>query len=281
MGAGEQPSRSPVGEPFKAYWYSGQAELTRFDLEQYRYGEVHPGHAVLIFVTEDFLPDKQVKYEGGQADGPPVSVLKLNSTRKFYTGVYPYSIMTSVFTPVEPENPRTLKVSTSVQEWCGHTYQQLNFRRGRYESTLHSYFQEEADRESTVDGALLEDEIWTLIRLDPESLPVGEIEIIPGLQHARLLHTETTARQAVAERTVRDDPVEGSLTVYTVRYADPARSLEIRFQTGFPHAIVGWEESHGGDGERRTRAVRTHSTRLDYWNRNSVSDSEYRRLLGL
>ncbi len=53
-------------EQFKGYWYQGKAELTRYQLEQARYGEIHSGDAVLIFVTENFLLDKQVKHEHGQ-----------------------------------------------------------------------------------------------------------------------------------------------------------------------------------------------------------------------
>ncbi len=43
------------------YWYQGKAEITSYTLLQNRYKDVHPGSAVLVFVTEDFLTDKQVK----------------------------------------------------------------------------------------------------------------------------------------------------------------------------------------------------------------------------
>ena len=88
--ADQAASSAPAeGDAFKAYWYSGQAEINRYRLEQFRYGQNHTGDAVLIFVTEDFLPGKQVKYEHGQPGETPVSVLKLNFERKFVTGVYP------------------------------------------------------------------------------------------------------------------------------------------------------------------------------------------------
>ena len=79
-------------ERFGRYWYQGKAELTRYELRQARYGEIHSGEAVLIFVTEPFLPDRQVKLE--RADpSKGVTVLKLNAVRKFFTGIYPYSLM--------------------------------------------------------------------------------------------------------------------------------------------------------------------------------------------
>ena len=51
---------------FADYWHQGVAELTRYRLRQARYGEVYDGEAVLIFVTEPFLPDAQVKHEHGE-----------------------------------------------------------------------------------------------------------------------------------------------------------------------------------------------------------------------
>ena len=43
-----------VVDEFADYWYRGQAEITSYDLEQARYGELRSGTAVLVFVTEDF-----------------------------------------------------------------------------------------------------------------------------------------------------------------------------------------------------------------------------------
>lgn len=277
-GAGD-PARipSPGHDAFQSYWYRGQAELTRYELEQARYGEIHRGDAVLIFVTEDFLPQEQVKYGRPVPGGEPLSVLKLNFTRKFSTGIYPYSIMTSVFTPVAA-GARTLKVSSSTQEWCGHTYEQLNLRDGTYRGVLHSYFQEEADREIEIEQAVLEDEIWTRIRLDPGALPLGEIRLIPGLHWARLRHRPSRAERAVAALTAESG---GTARVYRIDYPDLSRSLAIRFEAAFPHPIVSWEERDGSAPGDVTRATRTHSIMTDYWNKHSVADGAYRQQLGL
>ncbi|MGB3364388.1 MAG: hypothetical protein WBB48_06385, partial [Thermodesulfobacteriota bacterium] len=115
-------------EEFKAYWYDGKAEITSYKLEQARYGELHEGYAVMVFVTEDFSKTKQVKLDNPQnANGDDVKVLKLNRIKKFDTGIYRYSMMDSVFTPVYiGEHPNTLKITSSSQEWCGNTFTQLN-----------------------------------------------------------------------------------------------------------------------------------------------------------
>ncbi len=111
---------------FKDYWYSGKAEITSYKLEQARYGEIHRGYDVLVFVTEDFSKQNHVKIDDPErARGDAVKVLKLNKIKKFGTGIYDYSMMDSVFTPVRKDDyPNTLKISSSTQEWCGHTYKQ-------------------------------------------------------------------------------------------------------------------------------------------------------------
>ena len=267
------------------YWYQGKAELTRYELHQARYGESHSGDAVLIFVTEDFLTDEQVKHEYG--DGTSESVLKLNFSRNFTTGIYPYSVMTSIFTPVNPAHPRSLKVTASAQEWCGHTYMQLNYRDSAYQGILRSYFQREGDQELSLEPALLEDELWTRIRLAPDRLPVGEIDLIPGAQYLRFAHRPIAVEPASAELIATKDPAlsEGPLRQYRIEYKNLPRKLTLTFEAEFPHAIVAWEETYA-QGRRTprwvtTRGVKTHTLLLDYWSRHSAADSTYRAQLGL
>lgn len=272
---------------FQQYWYQGQAELTRYDLQQSRYGEIHQGDAVLVFVTEDFWSDKQVKYEFGDKTAVVWPILKLNFTRNFLTGIYPYSLITSVFTPVDLKQGPTLKVTSSAQEWCGQTFTQLNYRNNEYHALLRSYFQGEGDRDFALQAVLLEDEVWTKIRLAPESLPTGEIEVIPGLQYRRFAHTELKVEKAVASRAVLDEAGSNGhrLVTYKLEYKSVPRSLEIKYEADFPYRIAAWEERHKPSFGRKewaiTRAVKTHSLMLDYWTKHGVADTTYRRQLGL
>lgn len=266
-------------QQFKKYWNQGKAELTRYELSQARYGEIHKGEAVLIFVTEPFLADKQVKYESGDSS-KAIQVLKLNFTRKFYTGIYPYSLMTSVFTPVDYQKNRTLKVTTSSQEWCGSMFLQMNFRNNHYESEIRSYFQAEGDQNLTVNTSWLEDEIWTRIRLAPDTLPAGNIELVPGSQYIRLWHQQLIPQKAIAAL-----KEEGNLRTYSIEYIDIKRKVQIQFEKAFPYTITKWEETQpGGFGDSAlltTQAVRTKSLLLDYWTRHNNKDDHYRKELGL
>lgn len=287
LGRAADPQDPLASAPWKAYWYNGEAELNRYRLEQSRYGQVREGDAVLIFVTEDFLPDTQVKFEGHPAPDKPVSVLKLNATRSFITGVYPYSTMTSVFSPVNIRVPHAYKVTTSVQEWCGHVFMQLNRRPRGYAGRSFSYFQAEGDRDFTLPSVLLEDEVWTKIRLQPESLPVGTFPAFPGTLFLRLLHRDAVPYDAIASITETTDPALSASPLKTWRIEYPAlkRSLAITFEAGFPYGILAWEETNaplgGRPGVETTRAIRTHSLKLDYWNRNGPDDTIYRSRLGL
>ncbi len=269
---------------FGSYWYQGKAELTRYRLEQARYGEIRKGDAVLIFVTEDFLAKTQVKHEYGKPTEPVVKVLKLNANRRFFTGIYPYSTLTSVFTPVEAIDQHSLKLSNSVQEWCGHVYAQLNLRDGHYELDSHSYFQKEADQRMQLPAAWTEDELWTKLRLNPALLPIGEIKILPSLLYLRLRHKPFELQKAVATLNDYSDPAlsPAPLKAYELVYQTVKRELKIVFEAEFPYKIVMWEEKVPGAKDWLvTRGIKTHELFLDYWNKNSEADSVYRKELGL
>lgn len=273
-------------DAFGDYWYQGKAEITSYELSQARYGENHPGQAVLIFVTEDFSASKQVKLD--RPDKVPddaIKVLKLNITRKFNTGIYPYSMMSSIFTPIDSDrHPRTLKVTTSSQEWCGHTYTQLNLEGDGYRAKLNSYFESEGDRELHWEGGIPEDELWNRIRLDPETLPVGKVRLIPGTIFQRLKHTAWGVHDAVALREAH--PSDAALSIYVVEYTDFKRRLSITFKKAFPHEIESWEEVYtSGFGpnaeELTTTATRKKRILSDYWRRHGTADTHLRRELGL
>ena len=275
-----------VSDTFNAYWYQGKAELTSYTLEQARYGEIHQGHAVLIFVTEDFSRSKQVKLDDpAQAGDDSVKVMKLNLTKKFNTGIYPYSMMTSVFTPVERKlNPQTLKITTSSQEWCGHTFVQMNLNDQSYRIQQNSYFESEGDKTLTLEGAIPEDELWTTIRLNPEDLPTGKLQLIPGTMFQRLRHLSWTIQSATAQL----KPVEGNsqLVAYTLTYPELERTLSIEFNKAFPHEIESWEETYQsgwGQGAKvlTTKAQRKKRILLDYWTKHNVADEVLRRELDL
>lgn len=284
----------PLPADFGKYWFQGKAELTSYDLTQARYGELHKGEAVLVFVTEDLSRKKQVKLDNpasAGADRQPV--LKLNLSKKFNTGVYPYSILTSTFTPLDlGADPHSSKVSMSVQEWCGNAFTQLNLGPKGYAVSQKSYFESEGDTETTLPAALLEDELWNRIRINPASLPTGDIHLIPSTIYCRLQHVPLRLEAATASlHTVPPSPEvasTGPTQAYTVAYAGPKQhTLNIYFEQAFPHHILGWDETYldsPGAAQPRlltTRATRRRSIMLDYWRTHNNADLAWRDSLGL
>jgi len=257
--------KKELSPEFKDYWYAGKAEISSYKLEQARYGEMREGKAVLVYVTEDFLPEKQVKADRQNPSNIPV--LKLNATKKFNTGIYPYSIMQSIFYPIS-NNQHAIKVSSSIQEWCGHVYAQLN-NREQFEIMSHSYFEKEADEHFKLYKTILENELWTQLRINPKSLPTGDLDIIPSFEYTRLRHIPIKSYKAKA--TLNNNS-------YSITYPKLNRTLDINFNPNFPFDILSWEESIG---KLTTKAIKLKTIQSAYWNKNSNKDETLRDTLQL
>ena len=259
-------------DQIRDFWFAG-AEISSFELSQSRYGKNHPGHAELIFVTEPFLTGKQVKNESGKGDS--TDVLKLNALTTFNTGIYSYRTMSSTFRPIDlGKFPHALKSTTSIQDWCGQAFQQSNFRDGKWQVQLRSYFQEAGDEDITIAGTYLEEELWITLRLDPKKLPVGNFESIPGAVFTRFNHkpiAAAKARGALEEK--------GKVSVYTISYPSLERVLSIGFDTEFPHVIRSWTEKTSSG--TTTAKLKKRLMNSDYWNLNDPGDAPKRRWLGL
>ncbi|UQD57356.1 septum formation inhibitor Maf [Flavobacterium sp. K5-23] len=265
-----------VSEEFKKYWYNGEAEISSYQLTQARYGELRDGKAVMIFVTEPFSRTKLVK-----SDSPTekdVSVLKLNFTKNFVTGIYPYSMITSSFLPVY-ENEHAMKISTSIQEWCGHVFMQLE-NRNEFELQMHSYFESEGEQKFKLKKDHLEDEIWSLIRINPEKLPIGKIKMLPSFFYLRLTHQKIEMQNVVATK----ENLENNISCYTLDYKDLQRNVKIYFENNFPYRIVKFEETYpDGFASKKmltTTAILIKNIRSDYWKKNGVIDEKFYKDLG-
>lgn len=275
---------TPLDNQFKHYWYTGKGELSSYDLQKDRYGQINDGEAVLIFVTEDFRTDKQVKLESDNKN-KSTSVMKLNFVEKFSTGIYDYSVMTSVFNPIDTKAfPHAIKVSTSVQEWCGMTYMQLNQRDNLFKIEGKSYFENEVQEDIELEKTILEDELWTKIRLEPKGLPLGEIAIIPSFTYCRLRHKKPAILQAntTLENYTGTDFIGKNVQIYAVDYPEQKRKLSIYFEANFPYKIVGWTETNITNGKSlTTKATLKKSIMTNYWTKHNVEDLPLRDSLGL
>lgn len=271
---------------FKEYWYQGRAEISTYKLEQNRYQDLHPGQTTLIFVTEDFLTDEQVKNDT-YTQSNSTSVLKTNLINRFTTGIYDYSIMTSVFTPVNTQKfPHTLKTTTSSQDWCGQSWMQVNKKGKQYLVQQRSYFEKEGDRNLEVPVRLLEDEILNRIRINPAALPQGELKIIPSNQYLRLAHQPTQEVSAMASiQDYNGEQFSGdALKQYSIQMPSLQRELTFIFSGKSPYLIEGWIDQYPSAFDqklRKTLAQRQTTVMEPYWQQNSPTHQEKRAKLGL
>ena len=282
----KQKAEQPTDE-FKSTWYASKAEVSSYILQQARYGEIRNGEAVLIFVTEDFSTKKLVKLDEPDRTNDKIRVLKMNMTKNFVTGIYPYSMMLSAFTPISKDGKeRTLKVYCSSQEWCGQTFSQLQLNGNNYDWKLYSYFEKEGEQNKNLNAVVLEDELWNRIRINPSTLPQGKASLLPGLLWQRLSHIELKEEEAVLTLSKADTfyTKDSTVQMYSIQYPAAQRVLQIYFKAIFPYEILGWQETYPDDfGKNKkmltTKAVLKKTFWLDYWKHNSINDSTYRDTL--
>ena len=269
--------------PTKSSWedvkktWSGSAEISSYDLVQVRYGVERKGSAILVYVREPFLRDRQVKDESGRGN---FEVLKLNSIKEFKTGAYPYHTMTSVFLPLENKTgTKALKVTTSVQEWCGHTYMHTSRKDGSVQTKLNSYFEnEEGEVFKTKASVLLEDEVWTMLRTQPDQLPTGNVEMLVGNLTARFSHKKLKVSPAKAEWKKGSDKT----SIYHIQYQDTGSSLAIEISSKLPYEIQGWKETDRSGNLISSGKLKKRVSNVPYWNfSDDKSGAKLRKQLGL
>ncbi len=277
----EKTVRTPE-QLFNDYWYSGKAEISSYKLEQARYGELRKGMLVNVCVTETFSPETNTKADTSNKNN--VKVLKFISNKKFNTGIYSYSILNSSFYPINSKKyQNSLKISTSLQEWCGHDYVELINKGDKYNVNLHSYYQGESVEDKEIDDeVLLEDDIWSVIRVNPKKLMISKnVKMLPSFSYLRFSHKEVKAYQANLSVSEKDGKV-----VYEIDYPNLNRNLQIIFESKFPYRVLSWKETClEGTGSKRKLLTSTaeliKTIKSDYWNKNTNEDMYLRKELGI
>ncbi len=262
------------------YWFDGNAEINTYELEQVRYGAIHKGKAVALFVTEPYIKSKQVKADQYDPKNPDHTlVLKLNHIKEFQTGVYPYRLFSSVFTELgEMSSAHALKVVSAIYEWCGAVFAQLNQHNSHNELKLYSYFESEGDMLNRIPIQSLEDEIMNLIRIQPDLLPIGDIQMLPAFDYCRFKHLPIQSVRA----NCAINQINDSVAEYRIHQEDIDRDFRIQYKNKSPFDILHWEETHLEDGVLMTSsATRIHKAKLQYWRLHQVSDTIYLKELGL
>ncbi|MCB9637862.1 MAG: hypothetical protein H6728_14585 [Myxococcales bacterium] len=273
-------AKSGGSSMFWKHWGDGRAELASYETTISRYGELRPAELVMIFVTEPMDRRTWIK-DDAAPESQKVQVLKLNQSLKFRTGLYPYSVLTSVFAPVGSWRGPAFspaKITLSAQEWCGHVFEGLWVGPSRMLTQVRSYFASEGEKnhvQKIPATTLFEDALWIQLReLDGPFLQGKSWrgKLVPSLWRIRKQHTPTQVVDAEIsrEKTSRENkPIHR----FTLRYGGYWKRIDV--EQAWPHQILGWEAS---DGER---AKRQGIKRLPYWSLHNRGDGRYRKEIGL
>ena len=280
LGAPAIPT-APASPAFWKVWGDGKAELSGYAVTTSRYGAPRDARIVLIYVTEPMDRRNWIKDDAGDVPSEDrVNVMKLNHVLKFQTGIYPYSVMTSVFAPVDglsAERFAPAKIAMSAQEWCGHVYQKIIARPDAFESELRSYFHAEGDRDTTVKispGTLYEDALLIQLRELDGPFAGGKNwagSIVPSLwsqrkRHAALEPLPATIRR---ENATRDgQPV----TRFTLAYGSVSTTYDV--EKAAARRVLSFRSNDGDEA----RLLKT--TRLPYWQLHAPGDEKYLQQLG-
>ena len=262
-----------TGEDFWEHWGDGKAEVSSYEVKIPRYDVQRPGYDVLIFVTEDFDSQRQVKTDHRRASTVPV--LKLNHARRFQTGVYDYAMMLSVFYPVnvllKSELLAPLKSTLAVTEWCGNYFEQLN-RQGSVVTRLYrSYFESEGDGQESIGysrDTLFEDDLLIRIRELTQPFSAGTYPIITSSFYGRLQQFTPARKVTRVERSVMpaQDTVFGKHSVIRYRIQIGERSFTGDVLDAEGRQVLRWERKFKIDTtEYVERAGLLKTERIPYW----------------
>lgn len=280
-------AEAPADE-FSSVWYDGRAELCGYRWSGERYGEQRTGEAVAIFVTEPFDEELHVKLDDpARREGREVTALKLNLVRDFQTGLYDYNTMVSCFLRADDFTP--MKLSFSSAEWCGHVYEELDFRPRETRISVRSYFQGETGQKTLAapKGGLVEEQLFVWLRgLRGAPLEAGDTRELPFLAgpfERRLRHAQASWGTATITRAKVPQEVEvpaGKFRALSYRVDAPDGRVGVfQIEEQAPHRLLAWSWTRAGSVT--DSGALSGSRRLTYWQLHGEGQESRRSELGL
>lgn len=274
-------------QQFNNLWYDGNAEISTYVLKESRYNEIRDGIRVMVFVTEPLRISTHIKPDVKLPADQMIKVIKLNDLQKFTTGIYDYSVMTSVFAAVENKAPygnmATMKISLTSQEWCGQVFDCIVRKENSYVGALYSYFESEGETDYSIDaaGVETEDNLWLRVReLNGPFLREGEtkkLRLIPSRWIIRKAHVPTEVVDATLSKgkpQLRETAL-GKIETVPFTWTINEKSTTVFVEHNYPHRIVEFRERDGSSGKLIA------SRREPYWKQNGKQFETLRGALGL
>jgi hypothetical protein len=274
------------GDEFDRLWYDGNAEISVYSLKENRYDQIRNGQRILVFVTEPLRRTTLIKPDTLLPEGERYDVLKLNDIRKFTTGIYDYSVLTSVFSGVKAYGRvplmRAVKVSFGSQEWCGNVFEIMKRTDPGIGVELYSYFESDGEPETTLipsGDVIFEDNLWVLIReLKGPFITEGtsnDFQLVPSSWQRRKRHVpirmETVTISKKDGSRVSTPYGRFACSVFVWEY--DGKKTQVWVEREWPRKIVKWRDADGSTG------VLASSARKPYWKLHGNEDLSLRKEL--
>ena len=231
------PINQEINKTFVDYWKNGKTEITKYELKE---DSISVGEGSLSF---------SIQYVEGVNKTDSIQVLQSDFTGKIHKENYDYSAMTSAYLPLNLTlRPHAMKVINSVQEPAGNSFLALSQIPKSYEIVAKNTFKGKMKEHFILERKNLEDELWAKIRMNPNNLPTGDIEIIPSFAYWQSVKKSPSIYEAKAElkEYVGTEFTGKKLQLYNLDYPDLKRNLSIVFESNFPFEIVGWKRVSEG-----------------------------------
>lgn len=231
------PLNQETNKRFTDYWKNVKTDVTKYELKEDS-----------ILVGEGSLSFK-IDYVEGINKTDSIQVLHSDFISKVHKENYDYSAMTSVYLPLNLMlRPHSIKVINSVQEPEGNSFLALAQIPKYYEINAKNTFKEKMKQDFVLERKNLEDELWAKIRMNPNDLPVGDIEIIPSFSYWQSVRKSPNIYEAkaVIKEYAGTEFMGKKLKIYSLDYPDLKRNLSIVFEGEFPFEIMGWRRMSDG-----------------------------------
>ena len=232
------PINQETNKTFTDYWKKGKIEITKYELKE---DSILVGEGSLTF---------SIDYVEGVNKTDSIQVLHSDFSGKIHKDNYDYSDMTSTYSPLNQTlRPHATKVINSVQEPTINSFLELSQIPKSYEIESENTFKEITKKHFILERKNLEDELWAKIRMNPNDLPTGDIEIIPSFAYWQSVRKSPNIYEAkaVLKDYLGTEFTGKKLKIYSLEYPDLKRNFSIVFEGDFPFEIVGWKRMSDGE----------------------------------
>ena len=238
------PINQETNKTFTDYWKKDKIEITKYELKE---DSILVGEGSLTF---------SIDYVEGVNKTDSIQVLHSDFLGKIHKENYDYSVMTSTYSPLNQTlRSHATKVINSVQEPAGNSFLELSQIPKSYEIESYNTFKEKTKKHFILERKNLEDELWAKIRMNPNDLPTGDIEIIASFAYWQSVRKSPNIYEAkaVLKDYLGTEFTGKKLKIYSLEYPDLKRNLSIVFEGNFPFEIVGWKRMSGREVGIRVR----------------------------